>query len=266
MQTNNFSLEAYFQRIHFEGVPEATIECVTALMQHQLYAVPFENLDVQAGKLVSIVPEDIVDKIVNRQRGGYCYEVNGLFSLALTALGVPYRWVAARPMFYPMRRPKTHMAIVVELAGRLWLCDLGFGSYGITAPLALDALNEDVVQGNDRFRLSKAEEGDFLLQSWVDGAWANQFSFGLQAQEWVDFEPSNFMNSKHPDAVFVKSLLVISHHARGRSILFGNVLKTVVDGEVNKRVLTQPEVEAALVQTFGIHRPAPATAMATSTV
>lgn len=55
-------------------------------MQQQLFTVPFENLDVQRGKTVSMVPEDIVEKIVHQGRGGYCYEVNGLFSMALEAL------------------------------------------------------------------------------------------------------------------------------------------------------------------------------------
>ncbi len=56
-------------------------------MRAQLFSVAFENLDVQAGKIVSLVPEQIVDKIIGQGRGGYCYEVNGLFAMALQALG-----------------------------------------------------------------------------------------------------------------------------------------------------------------------------------
>ena len=117
MHATNFNLPAYLQRIVYQGTPSADIDSVTRMMQQQLRTIPFENLDVQAGKIVSLVPEHIVDKIIHQQRGGYCYEINGLFSMALTALGISYRWVAARPMFYPMRRPKTHMAIVAELQG-----------------------------------------------------------------------------------------------------------------------------------------------------
>lgn len=144
MTSDKFSLDAYFKRIGFSGKPVATLACVTDIMRHQLCSVPFENLDVQAGKLVSIAPDDIVEKLINNTRGGYCYEVNGIFSMALTALNIPYQWVAARPMFYPTRRPKTHMAVVVKLAGRDWLCDLGFGSYGLSEPLALDGLDVEV--------------------------------------------------------------------------------------------------------------------------
>lgn len=76
----------------------------------------------------------------------------------------------------------------------------------------------------------------------------------MTPQEWVDFEPMNFMNSKHPDAVFVKSLLVILHHARGRSILFGNSLKTIIDGQVSQRMLAEDEIDTVLQQTFGLRR------------
>jgi N-hydroxyarylamine O-acetyltransferase len=118
MHAENFSLSAYLERIAYRGEAKADLTTLRALMRHQLLSVPFENLDVQAGKIISLVPEDIVAKIVQRRRGGYCYEVNGIFSMALQALGIPYRYVAARPMFYPARRPRTHMAIIAPLASQ----------------------------------------------------------------------------------------------------------------------------------------------------
>jgi hypothetical protein len=89
--------------------------------------------------------------------------------MALEALGIPYRFVAARPMFYPARRPKTHMALIAEVESRQWLCDLGFGSYGIRAPMALDTLDVDIAQDFDTFRLSRSAEGEYLLQAKVAG-------------------------------------------------------------------------------------------------
>ena len=110
------------------------------MMRCQLFSVPFENLDIQQAKVVSLVPEEIYQKIVDRQRGGCCYEVNGLFAMALGALGIPYQFVAARPLTYPVRRSKTHMAIVATTEGEQWLCDLRFGSYGIREPVNLSGL------------------------------------------------------------------------------------------------------------------------------
>ena len=250
MQAKNFSLTDYLHRIGCADRPRADPEGLTSLMQQQLYTVPFENLDVQAGKGVSLVPEDIVEKIVHQGRGGYCYEVNGLFSMALEALGLSYHWVAARPMFYPVRRPRTHMAVVVDLPEGPWLCDLGFGSYGIRVPLSLAVLDTNIAQGHDTFKLSRQPNGDYLLQALVSEVWTNQYAFDLAPQEWVDFEPMNYLNSTHPEAVFVKSLLVIGHHPRGRNILFGRSLKTVEDGQTQQRDIPPHEIDGVLKDLF----------------
>ena len=263
MQAANFDLNAYFSRIGHDGPAAADAATLAALMRSQLFAVPFENLDVQAGKGVSLVPEDIVEKIVHRRRGGYCYEVNGLFAMALQALGIPYRFVAARPMFYPARRPRTHMALVARADGHDWLCDLGFGSYGIRAPMRLDRLGDEVAQDFDRFKLTQPQPGEYLLQAWVEGAWANQYGFDLSPQEWVDFAPANYMNSTHPDAIFVQKMLVVRQHEQGRDILFGDTLKQVTADGVVATAVAPHDRDAVLDGHFGLRWPvAAATAAA----
>ena len=207
MHSNNFDISSYFKRINYTGPAAADTSTLHALMRHQIFSVPFENLDVQAGKIVSLAPDDIAEKVLKKGRGGYCYEVNGLFAMALEALGIPYRFVAARPMFYPARRPKTHMALIAEVESRQWLCDLGFGSYGIRAPMALDTLDVEITQDFDTFRLSRSAEGEYLLEAKVEGEWARQYGFDLTPQEWIDFVPANYLNSTHPDAIFVQKTI-----------------------------------------------------------
>lgn len=250
MQAKNFDLSAYFARIGFEGQARADLATVSAMMRCQLYTVPFENLDVQAGKVVSLVPEEIVEKIVQRQRGGYCYEVNGLFAMALEALGIRYQMVAARPMFYPVRRPRTHMALIVEVEGAQWLCDLGFGSYGIRQPMRLDLLDVEVVQDVDCYKLSKPNEREYLLQALADGVWANQYGFDLSVHEWIDFVPANYLNSTHPDAIFVQKLLVVLLQPWGRYILLGNNLKTVRDGKSENQTVAPEQISGVLRDVF----------------
>jgi N-hydroxyarylamine O-acetyltransferase len=251
MKSDTFSLDRYFARIGYQGKAAATVDTLTNLMRHQLFSVPFENLDVQAGKIVSLVPEDIANKILSQSRGGYCYEVNGLFAMALESLGIPYRFIAARPMFYPVKRPKTHMAIIAEVEGKQWLCDLGFGSYGLRAPLALDRLDTSVQQDHDQFMLTRAGD-EFVLKAFVDDAWANQYGFNLSPQEFIDFMPANYLNSTHPDAIFVQKLLLVKHHADGRDILLGNRLKRVHCGTVEVQELSDDEVADVMRERFGL--------------
>lgn len=252
MKAENFTLQDYFKRIGLSSDVKADIAGVTEMMRCQLFTVPFENLDVQAGKVVSLVPEEIVEKILHRNRGGYCYEINGLFAMALEALGIPYQFVAARPMFYPVKRPKTHMAIVLKVDGAEWLCDLGFGSYGIRAPMRLDLTGVEVRQDFDTFLLGKSNEREFLLQALVDGEWANQYAFDLSPQDWIDFVPANYLNSTHPDAVFVQKLLVVLHDPAGRTILFGDMLKTIRNGTVEKQTIAPEVCASILADRFGL--------------
>lgn len=252
MHADNFSLARYFDRIGYAGPAHADLATVSELMRRQLYTVPFENLDVQAGLGVSLAPEDIADKILARGRGGYCYEVNGLFCMAMQALGVPYRYVAARPMFYPARRPRTHMALVLRLDGQDWLCDLGFGSYGIRAPMSLAELDTDIRQDMDRFMLSREADGVYVLKAWRDGGWQNQYGFDLSPQEWIDFAPANYLNSNHPDAIFVQKRVVVLHSERGRAILVGNTLKLVDETGTVESELDDGAVAQALRERFGL--------------
>ena len=252
MQANNFSLTDYLHRIDYTGTPKADIETVERMMRRHLFSVPFENLDVQAGKIVSLVPEDIVEKIVGRKRGGYCYEVNGLFAMALESLGISYRFVAARPMFYPARRPRTHMALVLTLDGERWLCDLGFGSYGMRAPMRLSALDEEIAQDDDTFMLTLGEDGFYLLRAKVDGQWTNQYAFDLSPQEWVDFVPANYLNSTHPDAIFVRMTVAVLMTEAGRKILGGDSLKIVAHGRTEKRTVAPNELADVLAREFGL--------------
>jgi N-hydroxyarylamine O-acetyltransferase len=255
MNADNFTLEKYFDRIAYIGKADKDIATLTDIMRCQLFSVPFENLDVQAGKIVSLVPEEIVEKILMQRRGGYCYEVNGIFAMALQELGVPYKFVAARPMTYPVRRPKTHMAVVAEVEGKEWLFDLGFGSSGIRAPMRLDEVDIVIRQDADKYMLSKSSNGVYLLKAFVDGKWANQYEFDLYLQEWIDFVPANYLNSTHPDSIFVKKLLVVLQNPTGREILCDDTLKSIVNGESTQQVISMENRASILAARFGLFVP-----------
>lgn len=252
MQADNFDLPRYFDRIGHRGEARADLATVAALMRQQLYSVPFENLDVQAGKAISLKPEDIVAKIVDRRRGGYCYEVNGLFAMALAALGVEYRFVGCRPMTYPARRPRTHMAILAQLEGEEWLCDTGFGSYGLRAPIRLADTGREIVQDGDVFELSCPDGREYLLRARVEGEWANQYGFDLAHHEWIDFLPANWLNSTHPDTLFMQHRIVMRQTPEGRVILFDDRLKTVTRGAVEVREIAPEAIAALLRDRFGL--------------
>ncbi len=252
MKSEHFPLAAYLERIGLQHAPKADLDGLAQLMRAQLFAVPFENLDVQAGLEISLEPQAILQKILGRARGGYCYEVNGLFAMALGALGFRCRILGARPMFYPTRRAKTHMVVAVQLGATSYLCDTGFGSYGLRAPLAIEVTDEGVWQDWDRFRLQPLDAGELALQAWVDGDWRSQFSFDDYPMEMLDFGPANYFNSHSPEAIFVQKIVIVQHTPAARRMLVGCEYREISAAGC-KVVEYQPsELAAAVASHFGL--------------
>jgi len=246
MTASNFNLSDYLSRIGYTGEVRPDIATLARLMQQQLRSIPFENTEVQAGRIPSMVPEDIVEKVINRRRGGYCYEVNGVFAMALSAIGFEWYFAGARSMLYPTRRPKTHMVLIVRVEGRNYLCDSGFGGYALHAPMVIE--EGEVVQDWDRFRL-EIIDGEYVLGAMMQGEWQRLYGFALQPQEWIEFSLANYFNATSPDTVFTQKKLAIMQTPNGRKILVDNELKLIEEGKLER---LDVDYESALKEHFGL--------------
>lgn len=247
MSAANFSLSDYLKRIDYHGDISPDLATLTALMRHQLQSVPFENTEVQAKRIPSLVPEDIVKKIICDTRGGYCYEVNGLFAMALNAIGFQWYFAGARPMFYPSRRPKTHLVVIVSIGDEKYLCDTGFGGYGLREPIRITP-DHEAIQQNDRFKID-LENDEYVLRSLVNGEWALQYGFSLVSQEWIEFSLANYFNATSPDTIFTQKKLAVIQTAAGRKILVDNTLKIIENGSIKESNVDYAE---AAQKHFGI--------------
>ncbi|MBF4505576.1 arylamine N-acetyltransferase [Flavobacterium sp. JLP] len=230
IEATNFNLQEYLNRINFSGEIDLNVQGIKKLMQSQLFSVPFENIDVQAGKTISLIGDDIVNQIVDKKRGGYCYQINGIFSLALQEIGVPHYYIAVRPLVNPGQNPKTHLAIIAEIENEEYLIDLGFGGNSIREPLKLSDIGTEIQQDFDTFTLVKTEENEYLLQMQIGKEWSNLYSFDLTPQRWIDFKPANHYNYSHPDSFFTQNLIVVLPNLFGKKILFKNAIKSVNNG------------------------------------
>ncbi|MBP4138647.1 arylamine N-acetyltransferase family protein [Flavobacterium geliluteum] len=248
----SFNLQHYLDRIKFFGPIELNFEGIKKLMQCQLFSVPFENIDVQAGKIISLSGDDIVDQIVHKNRGGYCYQINGLFSLALQEIGVPHYYVAARPLVNPGQNPKTHLAIIATIENEAYLIDLGFGGNSIREPLKLSQTDREIQHDFDTFTLVTTEEGDFLLRVLIGKEWSNLYSFDLTPQKWIDFKPANHYNYSHPDSFFVQNLIVVLQNPLGKKMLFKNAIKSVTNGTSEIVSIEKDQLPTILETEFNI--------------
>lgn len=211
MQTDapsaSFDLDAYLNRIKYDGPITPTQEVLEGLHQAHATQIPFENLDLMQGRPIRLDLESLQAKMVGDHRGGYCFEQNTLMAAALERVGFSVTPLAARVRFGSQHiRPRTHMLLMAEVEGRSWLVDVGFGGAGPIRPIPLEEGRLDQ-QFGWRYRLVR--EGDsWVLRYLQRGNWIDLYIFTMEPQYPVDFEMANWYLSTHPDAVFVRTLIV----------------------------------------------------------
>ncbi len=203
------NLEAYFQRIGYEG--DASPALATLREIHRLHPerIPFENLDPLLGQPVRLDPVSLQDKLISRRRGGYCFEHNLLLRYMLETLGFSVSGLAARVRWNVpegVSLPLTHTLLRIELDARTWIADVGFGGQVLTAPLLLEP---DLVQQTPHEPYRLTVEGDgYVLECQLGERWLPLYHFDLREQLLPDCEVGNWYVSTHPESRFTTNLIV----------------------------------------------------------
>jgi N-hydroxyarylamine O-acetyltransferase len=219
-----------------------------------MFAVPFENLDIGLGRKILCDENFFLHKIVNEQRGGFCYEMNGAFAALLRTLGFQVTLLSARvsgadgsdgPEY-------DHMALLVDL-GEPWLADVGFGDCFVD-PLRLEPGVEQEQFGR-RYRIV-ASEGGFYLEAYADGAWKKQYLFTLQPRDLAEFAEMCHYHQTSPDSPFTRKRVCSLATPEGRVTVTGDRLIETRNGVRDERVLQgDAEWRAVLRERFGVNLP-----------
>lgn len=245
---------AYLRRIGFEGKAEPTLECFRKLMTCHLSTVPFENLDVYHGHIEpSLETDAMFEKIVTRHRGGYCFELNGLFSKLLCEIGFDVCCHAARVMvgreYIP---PRAHRVIVVKLSDKKYFCDVGFGGPVPTEPVEITFDKEIETEDFRRYKFVCEERGIMLLAE-RNGVFVPVLMFDETPSDEAEFVPLNAFCAYSEYEPFRKKQMVRLGKEEGRCSIDGNVLKIRNNGVDTEMILeTEEEVRKALGIYFGI--------------
>ena len=141
---NDRQLAEYLERIGHGWNVRPDLETLRSLHRAHVEAIPFEALDVQLSSVPSMEPNAIFNKLVGQRRGGWCYEMNGLFGEALQQIGFEVTRVSCGVMRHVggEERRGTHLALLVRLDGEDWLADVGFGS-SLAEPIPLAEARHD---------------------------------------------------------------------------------------------------------------------------
>ncbi len=256
----HLDLDSYFRRIGYSGDDRApTLETLKALHLHHAQTIAFDALDPFIGRPVKLDLPSLEGKLVHGGRGGYCFEQNQLFSHVLQAVGFAVQGLVARVLWNAPEssvRMRSHMVLLIELAGERHIADVGFGGLTLTAPLRLVTGIEQPTP-HETFRLID-QQGDFLVQARVRDVWKPLYQFDLQRQHPVDYEVPNWYMSTHPESKFVANL-VAARPAPGCRYALANRSFTVheLGGDSEHRMLgSVTEMRGVLEEYFGLWLPA----------
>ncbi len=232
-------IEAYLRRIQYDGTRDPSPATLCGLHRQHLYTVPFENLDIALGNPIQLDPELLYQKVVERGRGGYCYELNSLFHDLLRAMGFTVCMLSAR-----VRREDggfgpefDHMLLKVTLR-EPWLADVGFGeSFVDPLPFSPGA--------------SQTEHGNLFGVDHEDGTWelfkqdkdgrVPLYRFSDVPRRLSDFESMNLYQQSSPESGFTRRRICTKATPDGRITLAGMRLIATKAGARQELVLMHKE-------------------------
>jgi N-hydroxyarylamine O-acetyltransferase len=181
-------VDAYLKRIGLKGPIEPDLVNLELLQRAHLTAVPFENLDVYAGRGAQTADTWTVAKVVDRSRGGWCFELNGAFAALLTELGYDVKRLAATVLYGSVSSIPTHLTLEVGL-DRPYLVDVGFGDSFIR-PLPLDSEGPHD-GGTAKFGFQFDDGTTTIVSHEGDGALLPHFRFDRAARQPSDFDEAS---------------------------------------------------------------------------
>lgn len=230
-------LQAYLDRIGYVGAPRADLQTLAELHRRHLYAIPYENLDVQLRRPVSIDPQAAFEKIVHGGRGGWCYEMNGLFGAALEAIGFSVTRMAGAVGRGLHPRPLgNHLVLRVDL-DRPYIADVGFGD-GIREPFPLETGSHQC--SGYEFRLEALEDGWLRFHNHATGG-APFFDFEDRPADRDQLADTCRWLSTSPDSIFVQTAICQRHRPDAIDVLLGRVIRRVTPSQKVDRLLTSAD-------------------------
>lgn len=251
--TPDIDIDAYLARIGFDGPRTATQDTLRSLHRLHPAAIVFEAIDVLLDRGIDLSPAAVDAKLISARRGGYCFEQNGLFQRALTALGFEVEAFTARVRWMqPAGAPTpgfSHMVLRVSLNGQQWLADVGFGGCVMTSPLRFDT-GESQDTAHETFRLVPAG-GNILLEASIDEQWQPVYELSTEPRVQADIEQANWFTSTHPESRFRRNLIAARTLPEARYTLLNNRFGVrSPDGRVERLFLDADEIEETLARVF----------------
>lgn len=244
-------INLYLERIGYQGSLEPSLQTLRAVHRQHLLTIPYENLDIHLGRRLELDLEHIFQKIVLEKRGGWCFEMNGLFAWVLRELGYDVELLSGA-----VNRDRAgadaegnHLVVLARLE-QPYIADVGFGDLPEPLPLRAGEYKQDFLT----VRLTKNAERWMFHNHEYGGA--KGFDFTLEPKELTDFAVQCHRLQTSPSSGFVQTTVCQIFTDEGFTTLRGAVLQTVTKDGMTRRVIeSEKEYQYILRETFGLELP-----------
>lgn len=254
---------AYLARVGVDpsSLDGADLDALERVQRAHVTTVPFETLaitgdpfGVRDGEGVSLAVPDLYEKVVVRRRGGFCYELNGLFRWLLGELGFDATTLAGRVVGDGgVRLPANHRTAVVSL-DRRYVVDVGMGVPTMRRPVPLDG-DSRVDDAGVEWRIVESPRPDADYRSQYrtdDDGWTDRYVFRDVPRETTFFAATCEYLTTAPESTFTGDPVVSVATDEGHAKLTPDALVRVVDGEEHERALDEAGWFDALEARFGV--------------
>lgn len=220
------NIEKYFEHIGIIKPTLSSLEALIEIHKYHLLTVPFENLDIINGEPLSMEPSFIMNKIIDRNRGGICFETNTLLAHILHELEFDVQTVSAK--FYNDEKQEwnpdfSHLALIVRIEGNMYLADVGVGG-GFLEPILLEH-NHEYSDLNGAYRVINLTDTTYILQKLEESNWKDLLFISTESKQLHQFEEQFLYYQTSKDTIFTKNKIVNRLTTDGRITLSDHQLK-----------------------------------------
>ena len=247
-------IQTYLTRIAYVKPVRPDAQTLEGLHLAHMQNVAFENLDIGLKRPILLTEEALWNKIIIQKRGGFCYELNGLFASLLKEIGFEVTYLNARVYNREgeLGIDFDHLALLVNAPNETtrWLADVGFGD-SFNEPLKFEERSEQA-QGLRSYRLEQTGDGYITWQKNYDGSWERQYFFDLQPRKFpTDYEPACSYHQTSPESSFTRGSIISRATPDGRVSLEAGHLILTKNGQRSVRPIDNDEYQALLQEYFG---------------
>ena len=250
-------ISLYLDRLRYFEPLKPDAQTLRGLHLMHMRNVPFENLDIARKRPIRLTEEDLWNKIVVQGRGGFCYELNGMFAWLLRQIGFQVTYLNARVFNEKdgsLGIDFDHLALLLEIPGQAerWLADVGFGD-SFNEPLRFEERREQT-QGLRAYRVDQATDGFVVWQRNYNGSWARHYYFDLQPRRFpAEYEAACLYHQTSPRSSFTRGSIISKATPTGRVSLENGRLIITENGLRSERPIeNRAEYNALLKHYFDI--------------